>query len=233
MQEKIMVVDDEPTILELLQINLERSGFAVVTANNGEEALKLARQEQPQLIILDVMMPGLDGFETLRELRKTIEVPVIMLTAKGDDIDKILGLELGADDYVTKPFNPRELVARIKAILRRMDKVMSTPEVEIIKIGNLKLDLERHHVEIAGRIVALTPKEFELLELLMSNPGKVFSRETLLDQVWGYDYYGDSKTVDVHIRRLREKIEADPSSPVNILTVWGVGYKFREKTANV
>ncbi|HHW55733.1 MAG: response regulator transcription factor [bacterium] len=229
MREKILIVDDEDTILEFLRINLEKNGFTVVAAGDGHEALRLARQEQPRCILLDVMLPGLDGFEVLRELRKTMDVPVIMLTAKGDDIDKILGLELGADDYVTKPFNPRELVARIKAILRRVDKAAANTEEGIITVGDLILDLERHRVEVRGKAVDLTPKEFELLELLMSNPGKVFSRDALLSQVWGYDYFGDTKTVDVHIRRLREKIEVDPSSPVNILTVWGVGYKFREE----
>ncbi|HHY36362.1 MAG TPA: response regulator transcription factor [Firmicutes bacterium] len=228
-REKILIVDDEDTILEFLRINLEKNGFTVVAAGDGKEALRLARQEQPRCILLDVMLPGLDGFEVLRELRKTMDVPVIMLTAKGDDIDKILGLELGADDYVTKPFNPRELVARIKAILRRVEKTAANSEEGVITVGDLTLDLERHRVEVRGRVVDLTPKEFELLELLMANPGKVFSRDALLSQVWGYDYFGDTKTVDVHIRRLREKIEVDPSSPVNIITVWGVGYKFRER----
>jgi DNA-binding response OmpR family regulator len=227
--EKVLIVDDEATIIEFLRINLEKNGFEVVAAGEGLEAIRLARQEHPHCVVLDVMLPGLDGFEVLRELRKTMDVPVIMLTAKGDDIDKILGLELGADDYVTKPFNPRELVARIKAILRRVDKTGATQAGGVITVGDLILDLERHRVEVRGKVVDLTPKEFELLELLMANPGKVFSRDALLSQVWGYDYFGDSKTVDVHIRRLREKIEVDPSSPLNIITVWGIGYKFREQ----
>lgn len=225
MREKILIVDDEDTILEFLRINLEKNGFTVVAAGDGHEALRLARQEQPRCILLDVMLPGLDGFEVLRELRKTMDVPVIMLTAKGDDIDKILGLELGADDYVTKPFNPRELVARIKAILRRVDKAAANTEEGIITVGDLILDLERHRVEVRGKAVDLTPKEFELLELLMSNPGKVFSRDALLSQVWGYDYFGDTRTIDTHIKRIRQKIDSD-NPKYGLITVYGVGYKF-------
>jgi len=230
-QEKILVVDDEPTILEFVRINLEKNGFQVITASEGTQALRLAQEERPSCVLLDVMLPGLDGFEVLRELRKTLYMPVIMLTAKDDDIDKILGLELGADDYVTKPFNPRELVARIKAILRRVDKTVANVKTdeELLTVGEVSLDLKRHQAQFQGKIVELTPKEFELLMYLMANPGKVLSRDLLLSQVWGYDYFGDSKTVDVHVRRLREKIEVDPSSPLNIITVWGVGYKFREE----
>ncbi|MGI6603866.1 MAG: winged helix-turn-helix domain-containing protein [bacterium] len=227
MAEKILVVDDEATIVEFVRINLEKAGFRVVSAGDGDEALALAASERPDLIVLDIMLPGRDGFEVCRELRRTTSVPIIMLTARDEDIDKILGLELGADDYLTKPFNPRELVARIKAILRRVDR-LGKMEGQVLSRGRLQIDLERHQVTAGGRLVDLTPKEFELLELLMKNPGRVFSREMLLERLWGYDFFGDSKTVDVHIRRLREKVEEDPSSPTHILTVWGVGYKFRE-----
>jgi DNA-binding response OmpR family regulator len=225
--EKILVVDDEATIVEFVRINLEKAGFTVLSAGDGDTALALATSERPDLIVLDVMLPGRDGFEVCRELRRTSSTPIIMLTARDEDIDKILGLELGADDYITKPFNPRELVARIKAILRRVDR-SGKMDGRVIARGRLQLDLDRHQVTAGGRLVDLTPKEFELLELLMNNPGRVFSRETLLERLWGYDFFGDSKTVDVHIRRLREKVEEDPSSPTHILTVWGVGYKFRE-----
>jgi DNA-binding response OmpR family regulator len=225
--DKILVVDDEPTIVEFVRINLEKAGFRVLTAGDGETALRLAASEQPDLVVLDVMLPGKDGFEVCRELRRTTAVPIIMLTARDDDVDKILGLELGADDYLTKPFNPRELVARIKAILRRMDRI-NRLDTEVITRGRIQLDLDRHQVTAGGQAVDLTPKEFELLELLIKNPGRVFSREILLERLWGYDFFGDSKTIDVHIRRLREKVEEDPSSPTHILTVWGVGYKFRE-----
>ncbi len=221
------MVDDEPTIVEFVRINLEKAGFRVLTAGDGETALRLAASEQPDLVVLDVMLPGKDGFEVCRELRRTTAVPIIMLTARDDDVDKILGLELGADDYLTKPFNPRELVARIKAILRRMDRI-NRLDTEVITRGRIQLDLDRHQVTAGGQAVDLTPKEFELLELLIKNPGRVFSREILLERLWGYDFFGDSKTIDVHIRRLREKVEEDPSSPTHILTVWGVGYKFRE-----
>lgn len=221
------MVDDEPTIVEFVRINLEKAGFKVLVAGHGEKALQLAASEQPDLVVLDVMLPGKDGFEVCRELRRTTTVPIIMLTARDDDIDKILGLELGADDYMTKPFNPRELVARIKAILRRVDRV-NKMDTKVITRGRIQLDLDRHQVMAGGKTVDLTPKEFELLELLMKNPGRVFSREMLLERLWGYDFFGDSKTIDVHIRRLREKVEEDPSSPTHILTVWGVGYKFRE-----
>jgi len=221
------VVDDEPTIVEFVRINLEKAGFEVLEAGDGETALKLAASEQPNLVVLDIMLPGKDGFEVCRELRRTTSVPIIMLTARDDDIDKILGLELGADDYLTKPFNPRELVARIRAILRRVDRANKI-DTEVIAQGRIQLDLDRHQVTAGGKSVDLTPKEFELLELLMKNPGRVFSREMLLERLWGYDFFGDSKTIDVHIRRLREKVEEEPSSPTHILTVWGVGYKFRE-----
>lgn len=227
MAETILVVDDEPTIVEFVRINLEKAGFEVLVAGDGETALQCAASKEPDLVVLDIMLPGKDGFEVCRELRRTTSVPIIMLTARDDDIDKILGLELGADDYLTKPFNPRELVARIKAILRRVDRTNKI-DTQVISRGRIQLDLDRHQVMAGGQKVDLTPKEFELLELLIKNPGRVFSREMLLERLWGYDFFGDSKTIDVHIRRLREKVEEDPSSPTHILTVWGVGYKFRE-----
>ena len=179
--------------------------------------------------MLDLMLPEIDGFEVCRRIRKTSEVPIIMLTARGEDIDKILGLELGADDYMTKPFNPRELVARIKAVMRRSQNRLTNPaSLQYIRLQDLQIDLLQQKVRVRDKEVDLTSKEFALLSLLASNPGRVFSREKLLEHVWGYDYYGDARTVDVHIRHLREKIEQDPAAPQLILTVWGAGYKFRE-----
>lgn len=226
---RILVVDDEKTIVKGLKFSLEKEGFEVIDAYDGEEALRLFSEEKPDLIVLDLMLPEIDGFEVCRRIRKTDSVPIIMLTARGDDIDKILGLELGADDYVTKPFNPRELTARIKAILRRAQHQGIDPSnMQVIRLQNLEIDLFQHKVRVYDREVELTSKEFALLSLLASNPGRVFSREQLLEHVWGYDYYGDARTVDVHIRHLREKIEPDAGSPQLILTVWGTGYKFRE-----
>lgn len=225
---KILLVDDEKTLVKALKFNLEKEGFQVEEAFDGEEALKKAFEVNPDIIILDLMLPGLDGFEVCREIRKKKEIPIIMLTAKGEDIDKVLGLELGADDYMTKPFNPRELVARIKAILRRSSS-RNTELRKQIQIGSLWIDLLQHRVRLKGREIDLTAKEFALLSLLASNAGRVYSRDQLLAQIWGYDYFGDARTVDVHIRHLREKIEKDPGNPRMILTVWGTGYKFREE----
>jgi DNA-binding response OmpR family regulator len=191
--------------------------------------LQLFEAEAPDLILLDLMLPEIDGFEVCRRIRKHSNVPIIMLTARGDDIDKVLGLELGADDYMTKPFNPRELVARVKAILRRSRSQALDPSgMRVIRLQDLEIDLFQHKVRVRDKEVDLTSKEFALLSLMASNPGRVFTREKLLEHVWGYDYYGDPRTVDVHIRHLREKIEPDPASPQLILTVWGAGYKFRE-----
>lgn len=226
---RILVVDDEKTIVKGLKFNLEKEGYEVFTAFTGEEALRLFQDENPDLIVLDLMLPEIDGFEVCRRIRKVSDVPIIMLTARGEDIDKILGLELGADDYVTKPFNPRELAARIKAILRRSHAPAVDPaSMQVIRLQDLQIDLFQHKVRVREKDVELTSKEFALLSLLASHPGRVFSREKLLEHVWGYDYYGDARTVDVHIRHLREKIEPDPASPQLILTVWGAGYKFRE-----
>ncbi len=227
MKRKILLVDDEKTLVKALTFNLEKEGYQVIPAYEGEEALKKMEAENPDLLILDLMLPGLDGFEVCRRVRKNYDIPIIMLTAKGDDIDKILGLELGADDYITKPFNPRELLARVKAILRRSNSQNSSIK-NLIKIQDLQIDLYQHRVRVKDQEIDLTSKEFALLNLLASNPGRVYSREQLLEQIWGYNYYGDARTVDVHIRHLREKIEMDPSNPRYILTVWGTGYKFRE-----
>ncbi|MDW7684320.1 MAG: response regulator transcription factor [Bacillota bacterium] len=226
---RVLVVDDEKTIVKGLKFSLEKEGYEVLTAYDGEEALRLFQKENPDLIVLDLMLPLLDGFEVCRRIRKDNDVPILMLTARGDDIDKILGLELGADDYVTKPFNPRELTARIKAILRRSHAPNMDPaSMQVIRLQDLQIDLFQHKVRVRDKNVDLTSKEFALLSLLASHPGRVFSREKLLEHVWGYDYYGDARTVDVHIRHLREKIEPDPAAPQLILTVWGAGYKFRE-----
>ncbi|MDI9457640.1 MAG: response regulator transcription factor [Dethiobacteria bacterium] len=224
----VLLVDDEKTLVKALKFNLEKEGFQVEEAFDGEEALEKAFNLNPDIIILDLMLPGLDGFEVCREIRKKEEIPIIMLTAKGEDIDKVLGLELGADDYMTKPFNPRELVARIKAILRR-SSVKDESLRKQIQIGSLQIDLLQHRVRLGEQEIDLTAKEFALLSYLASNAGRVYSREQLLEQIWGYNYYGDARTVDVHIRHLREKIEEDPSNPQLILTVWGTGYKFREE----
>ncbi|KXG78465.1 Alkaline phosphatase synthesis transcriptional regulatory protein PhoP [Fervidicola ferrireducens] len=226
---KILVVDDEPFIVELVKFNLESAGYEVITASDGHEALKLIEKEHPDLIILDIMLPGIDGMEICRALRfkrETRDIPVILLTAKTGEIDKVLGLEMGADDYITKPFSPRELVARVRAVLRRTDKKARSEE--LIKAGPVVIDVDRHEVFVDGKKKDFTPKEFELLKLLASNPGKVFSREYLLENVWGYDYLGDTRTVDVHIRHLRQKIEKNSEDPKYIKTVRGVGYKFNE-----
>jgi DNA-binding response OmpR family regulator len=223
------VVDDEKIIVKGLKFNLEKEGYDVLTAYDGEEALRVFNEEKPDLIVLDLILPELDGFEVCRRIRKTSDIPIVMLTARGEDIDKILGLELGADDYVTKPFNPRELAARVKAIMRRSHApAMDSTGLQVIRLQDLQIDLFQHKVRVRDKDVDLTSKEFALISLMASHPGRVFSREKLLEHVWGYDYYGDARTVDVHIRHLREKIEPDPSTPQLILTVWGAGYKFRE-----
>lgn len=225
--ELVLVVDDEKTLVKALTFNLEKEGFRVEQAYDGEEALNKVFALKPDIVVLDLMLPKVDGFEVCRQIRKKTDVPIIMLTARGEDIDKVLGLELGADDYLTKPFNSRELVARIKAILRR-SLFREEETKKIAKIGNLQVDLLQHRVRLDGKDINLTSKEFALLSFLVANAGNVYSREQLLEQVWGYDYYGDVRTVDVHIRHLREKLEQDPGNPNLILTVWGTGYKIRE-----
>jgi DNA-binding response OmpR family regulator len=216
---KILVVDDEPHILELSKMYLERDGFQVECVGNGRDALA-GLAGNPDLVILDLMLPDIDGFEVCKQIRAKSNVPVLMLTARKDDVDKIVGLELGADDYCTKPFNPRELVARVRAILRRFQSGSSAGD--IIEMGNLRIDLSRHEVSVAGQPVSLRTKEFALLAALARNPGLVFSREKLLEMVWGYDYYGETRTVDVHINHLREKLAGSGAS---IETLRGTGYK--------
>jgi len=226
---KILVVEDDPDLLETLKYNLKKESYTVVTAIDGEQALEAARKEKPDLIILDVMLPKLNGFEVCRILRKDMTVPVLMLTAKASETDRVVGLEIGADDYVTKPFSMRELIARIRAMLRRTKIAAEQPESEaLLKIGDIELDISRH-VASKGRVALdLTPKEFDLLVFLARHKGLVFSREQLLEKVWGYDYAGDTRTVDVHIRWLREKIEDHPNEPKLLVTVRGVGYKLEE-----
>lgn len=223
----VLLVDDEKTLVKALTFNLEKENFRVEQAYDGEEALQKVFTLAPDIVVLDLMLPGLDGFEVCRRIRKKLDVPIIMLTARSEDIDKVLGLELGADDYLTKPFNARELVARIKAILRR-SVVRNESNKKLIQIGDLQVDLLQHRVRLREQEISLTSKEFALLSFLVANAGNVYSREQLLEQVWGYDYYGDVRTVDVHIRHLREKLERDPGNPDYILTVWGTGYKIRE-----
>lgn len=233
MDYKILVVEDEPTLLETLEYNLTHRGYQVCTAADGPTALEVARQEQPDLIVLDVMLPGLDGFEVCRLLRPEMNVPILMLTARDEEVDKVVGLEVGADDYMTKPFSMRELLARIKALLRRvrLDREEVATESkearpEQLTFGNLMLDLTRCEVLRDGEPLHLKPKEYELLVFLARNRGIVLSRDLILERVWGWDYGGGSRTVDVHVRWLREKIEPDPGQPNRIITVRGVGYRF-------
>lgn len=234
MPKKILVIDDEPMIVESVSYNLKQEGYDVMTATDGETGLKLAETGNFDLILLDLMLPGMDGMEICRTIRKTSEIPIIMLTAKEGEIDRVLGLELGADDYVIKPFSMRELMARVKRVLKRStvgtesDGAKTTGQERTIVRGRLQIDLLGHEVTVNGATVNLSSKEFELLRILASHPGQVLTREQLLDLVWGNDFYGDIRTVDVHIRWLREKIEDDPGNPEFILTVRGVGYKFRK-----
>ena len=227
MTNKVLVVDDEKLIVKGIKFSLEQDGMEVTAAYDGKEAYELAMQNDYDIILLDVMLPELNGFEVCQMIREKSDVPIIMLTAKGDDMDKILGLEYGADDYMTKPFNILELKARAKAILRRTHSVQQKKE-NVLEVHGLRIDFDSRTVFIENREVNLTAKEFDLLELLARNVGKVYSREKLLDLVWGYDYPGDVRTVDVHIRRLREKIEPKSSEPTFIQTKWGVGYFFKE-----
>lgn len=227
MNKRVLVVDDEKLIVKGIRFSLEQDDMDVDCAYDGEEALRLARENTYDIILLDVMLPKQDGFEVCRQIREYSDVPIIMLTAKGDDMDKILGLEYGADDYITKPFNILEVKARIKAIMRRVNRKSGGDSDKVITKGGMKIDCESRRVFIEGREVNLTAKEFDLLELLAMNPNKVYSRENLLNIVWGYEYPGDARTVDVHIRRLREKIETHPSDPKYVYTKWGVGYYFR------
>ena len=225
---RVLVVDDEKLIVKGIRFSLEQDDMEVDCAYDGEEALQYARNNQYDIILLDVMLPKLTGFEVCQQIREFSNVPIIMLTARDDDMDKILGLEYGADDYITKPFNILEVKARIKAIMRRVEPKKSAKEAEkVIESGDMRLDCEGRRAYIAGKEISLTAKEFEVLELLMLNPNKVYSRESLLNLVWGADYPGDVRTVDVHIRRLREKIEESPSEPKYVHTNWGVGYYYQ------
>ena len=225
---KILVADDDRNICELLRIYLEKEGYAVVLAENGEEALLKFDAEEPDILLLDVMMPRLDGWQVCRELRKKSDCPIIMITAKGETFDKVLGLELGADDYVVKPFEPKEIVARVKAVLRRTGKANTENEKKEVTYDKLTVNMTKYELKVDGKVVDTPPKELELLFHLASNPNRVYTRDQLLDEVWGFEYYGDSRTVDVHIKRLREKLEG-VSEKWSLKTVWGVGYKFETK----
>ena len=225
MKNKILIVEDDQNILEALKYNLGKEGYDTLTAIDGVQALEIARASKPDLIILDIMLPKMSGFEVCRILRKEMAVPIIMLTARDDEIDKVTGLDLGADDYMTKPFSMRELMARIRAMLRRVEIQTVIPETPV-KFGDLEIDILHHVITRAGITLNLSPKEFDLLVFLTSNKGLVFSRDQLLEKVWGYEYSGDTRTVDVHIRWLREKIEDNSEEPKRLITVRGVGYKF-------
>ncbi|HHX61840.1 MAG TPA: response regulator transcription factor [Epulopiscium sp.] len=228
MKSKILVVDDEKLIVKGIKFSLEQEGWEVDTAYDGEEALNLALSKEYSIILLDVMLPIFDGLEVCRQIRATSNVPIIMLTAKGEDMDKIMGLEYGADDYVTKPFNILELKARIKAILRRAAQNNKEQNKKTLEVEELRLEINSRRVFISNEEINLTAKEFDMLALLANSPGKVYSRDQLLDTIWGYDYPGDVRTVDVHVRRLREKIEPNPGQPEYIHTKWGVGYYFKD-----
>jgi DNA-binding response OmpR family regulator len=233
MAKKILVVEDDATLLDTLEYNLARQGYEVVTATDGLIALEIARQECPELIVLDVLLPGLDGFEVCRILRREMNVPILMLTARTEEIDKVVGLEMGADDYLTKPFSMRELMARIKALLRRVRLIREelaangdVPSSDRLTFQDLAIDLNRHEVSWQGEALRLKPKEYDLLLFLARNKGIALSRDLILERVWGWDFDGGTRTVDVHVRWLREKIEPDPANPTRIVTVRGVGYLF-------
>ncbi len=221
--ERILVVDDDQNICELLRLYMEKEGYNVAIANDGVQALSTYRQFNPNIVILDIMLPKKDGWEVCREIRRSDDTPIIMLTARGETFDKVLGLELGADDYVVKPFESKEIMARIKAVLRRSSS--NTDEIQQVEYDNLVINLTYYQLKVRGELVPTPPKELELLYQLASNPNRVFTRDQLLDEVWGFDYYGDSRTVDVHIKRIREKLDG-VSTEWSLKTVWGVGYKF-------
>ncbi len=223
---RVLVVDDEPIVLEVLSRYLSRDGFGVDTASDGEAALEVFEGAHPDLLLLDLMLPKLDGIEVLRRVRQRAGTAVIMLTARGAETDRVMGLELGADDYITKPFSPREVVARVRAVLRRIAPGAGSDGDAFLSAGDLEIDARSREVRRAGAVIPLTPKEFDLLHLLASEPGRVFSRIDLLDELWDFAFEGDPATVTVHIRRLREKVEEDPSDPRHLVTVWGAGYRF-------
>lgn len=233
MSDKILVVEDEPTLVETLEYNLSHQDYEVFTATDGREALAIAREEHPDLIVLDLMLPGIDGIEVCRVLRQEMSVPILMLTARDEEVDKVVGLEVGADDYLTKPFSMRELMARVKALLRRERLIREelsaegrVIEEQRLTFGDLSIDMSRHEVKRDGEILCLKPREYELLVFLARHRGLVLSRDLILERVWGWDYDGGSRTVDVHVHWLREKIEPDPKNPTRIVTVRGVGYRF-------
>ncbi len=221
----IMVVDDEKNICELIRLYLEKEGFEVTIANNGSDAIAMIRQNRPDLVLLDIMMPVIDGWEVCRQVREFSQVPIIMLTAKGETFDKVMGLDLGADDYIVKPFDTKEVVARVKAVLRRTTPEETEGEVSYDK---LVVNIDRYELRVDGKVIDTPPKELELLYHLAKNPNRVYTRDQLLDEVWGFEYYGDSRTIDVHVKRLREKLEG-VSDQWSLKTVWGVGYKFEVK----
>ena len=229
-QRTILLVEDEDTLARAVQYSLEKEGFAVRVATDGAQGISLARGSSPDLVLLDLMLPGVDGLDVCRALRRESPVPIVMLTAKSEEVDKVVGLELGADDYITKPFSMRELIARVRAQLRRAEMTPPTggggADGSVVASGTLRMDLSGRHASLDSAPLRLRPKEFDLLAFLLRNRGTVLSREILLDRVWGYDYAGDTRTVDVHVRWLREKIESDPGNPVRLLTVRSVGYKF-------
>lgn len=226
--QSVLIVDDDDNVHEFLNLYLKKEGYNTISAFNGADAIKLFKEHSPSIIILDVMMPKLDGFEVCKIIRKESKVPIIMLTAKGEDIDKILGLEIGADDYITKPFNPREVAARIKAVLRRAED-FSTVQNRVIHHPGLEINLDDYVVKVFDNPVVLTSKEIEILWVMASKPGRVFTREQLLEGVWGYEYAGETRTVDTHIKRIRAKLDINDTYPWDIKTVWGVGYKFEVK----
>ena len=226
MNRTILVVDDEPRIVELARDYLEHAGFRVITANNGRAALDATRRERPDLVVLDLGLPGLDGLDVTRELRRDGSIPIVMVTARDDELDKLLGLELGADDYLTKPFSPRELVARVKAVLRRTDR--PTEASDVIRVGELQLDVPRMRTEVAGRSIDLTPTEFTLLATLAKQPGRIFTRSQLLDALHGVAFESYERAIDSHIKNLRRKLEPDPRQPRFVLTVYGVGYRLAD-----
>ncbi len=226
-EKSILIVEDDKTLLDVLKYNFAKEGYRVLAASDGVTALDVARKEHPDVLILDVMLPQMSGFEVCRILRKEMSVPILMLTARDEEIDRVEGLDIGADDYMTKPFSMRELMARVRALLRRSEMVetVATSVKAGLKIGDIEIDTSRHQVTRGGKLLDLTPKEFDLLLFLAANKGLVFSRDQLLEKVWGFDYPGDTRTVDVHVRYLREKIEPDPARPERLVTVRGVGYK--------
>ena len=230
MSNKILVVDDDLNICELLKLYLENEGYTAYVANDGQAAVEMFNEKSPDLVLLDIMLPKMDGWQVCREIRKTSSVPIIMLTAKGETFDKVLGLELGADDYVTKPFDSKEVMARIKAVLRRAkgESENAASEKKIVKYDKLEINIENYELKVDGKVIDTPPKELELIYHFASNPNRVYTRDQLLDEVWGFDYYGDSRTVDVHVKRLREKLEG-VSDKWSLKTVWGVGYKFEVK----